>query len=78
MKKDKEIIKAIHDNKLVEFLKNIEKYDSIIGGKEKCKFCKNQITMDNLYTIFPESGSIKLVCDKPECIAKMNSYLNDK
>lgn len=78
MKKDKEIIKAVHDNKLIEFLKNIKVYDSIIEGEKKCKFCKNQITIENLYTVFPESGSIKFVCDKPECIAKMNSYLNEK
>jgi len=78
MKKDKEIIKAVHDNNLIEFLKSIKVYDSIIKGEKKCKFCKNQISIENLYTVFPESGSIKFVCDKPECIAKMNSYLNEK
>ncbi len=78
MKKDKEIVKAIHDDKLDDFLKSIKVYDDVINGKIKCKFCDGKITLDNLYTVFPESGAIKFACDKASCIAKMNNYLNEK
>jgi hypothetical protein len=78
MKVDKEIIKAVHDDKLEQFLKSINVYDSVINNKAKCKFCSELISMENLYTIFPESGAIKFACDKPACIAMMNSYLNEK
>ena len=78
MKKDKEIIKAIHDNKLEQFLRSIKVYDNIINKTAKCKFCSESISLENLYTVFPESGAIKFACDKPSCIANMNNYLNEK
>lgn len=77
MKKDKEIVKAIHDDKLETFLKSIKVYEDLIAGKIKCKFCGDPVTIDNLYTVFPESGAIKFACDKAACIAKMNIYLNE-
>lgn len=78
MKKDKEKIKAIHDDKLIELLKNLGLYEDLINSKIKCKFCKEIVTLDNLSAIIPDSGNIGLSCDKPQCLAKMNSFLNEK
>jgi RNA recognition motif-containing protein len=77
-KKDREIVKVIHDNNFEIFLKNLNVYESVLAGNSKCKFCGNPITFDAIYTVFPESGAIKFACDCPACIAKMNSYLNEK
>ncbi|CCZ82242.1 hypothetical protein [Odoribacter laneus] len=75
---DREVIKAVHDDKFVQFLKSLEVYDFVIEGKAKCKFCGEVTTLDNIYTVFTESGTIKFACDSPACLAKMNSYLTNK
>lgn len=71
---DKETLQAVHDNKLEQFLRNINKYDDIIAGNCRCKFCGRVISLKNIACIFPESGSIKFVCDDLTCIAKMSQY----
>ena len=78
MKKDKENIKAIHDDNLIELLTNLDLIDNLNASKLNCKFCKEVISLDNLSAIFPDSGSIKLSCDHPKCISKLNRYLNEK
>lgn len=77
MKQDREVIKAVHDNNLESFLRSLGIYENLIGGKIKCKFCSVIISLENLSSIFPDSGSIKLSCDKPGCINKLNTYINE-
>jgi len=76
--KNESAVKAIFEDKFHLFLKNIGIYDDIQNGTIKCKFCGDTITFDNIASVFPESGSVKVVCDKPECICEMNNYLNEK
>lgn len=78
MKKDREKLKAISDDKLIDLLKNINLYDSVVDRKIKCKFCGEIVTLDCISAIFPESGSIKISCDKPSCLAGLNNFLNEK
>ena len=78
MKKDKERIKAIHDDHLFELLKNLGLYDNILKGLVKCKFCKEVITLENLSAIIPDSGNIGFACDSPKCLRKFNGFLNEK
>ncbi len=73
---DRETIKAIHDEKLVAFLKSINIYDDIQRGACKCKFCKQVVGISNIYTIFPEEGKIKFVCDSTDCMVELGKYLN--
>lgn len=71
-------VKAVYEDKFESFLKNIGVYEKIISGTERCKFCNNVISMDNIASVFPESDVVKFVCDNPKCLYKMNSYLSDK
>jgi hypothetical protein len=72
MKKE---IKAVHNNDLIELLKNLGLYTKLEQGLLKCKFTETVITLDNIHSIFPEAGSIKLVCNKPEAIRALSNYL---
>lgn len=74
----KKEIKAVHDKDLETVLKNLNILDDINHGKKKCKFCDCIINIANLQALFPESGDIKLVCEKAECIKKMYEYLGEK
>ncbi|MCF8409081.1 MAG: hypothetical protein K9G36_08925 [Crocinitomicaceae bacterium] len=71
-------LNAVYDDDLIELLKKLNLYDSVINGTAKCKFTDTVITTDNLHSIFPDSGSIKLVCDSPEAIKLLSEYINDK
>lgn len=78
MKRDRERLQAISDDKLITLLKNIGLYQDLIDGKLKCKFCGGKVTIESISSIFPDSGSIKLACDTPTCIARLNNFLNQK
>ena len=74
--KPNDAIKAVYEDKFQLFLQNIGVYENVVAGTEK--FCSQPITLDNIASVFPESGTVKFVCDTPECIHKMNNYFNEK
>jgi len=74
MKKE---LKAIHNDDLIELLNKLKLMDKLKNGELKCKFTETIITLDNLHSIFPESGSIKIVCNSPEAIKKLSEYVNE-
>ncbi len=76
--KEKKSLNVVYDKDLETLLKNIGIFDDICEKKKKCKFCKTEITIENLHSLFPESDDIKIVCDNPTCIKKLSEYLNDK
>ena len=71
---DKETLQAVHDIKFEQFLRNINQYENVVAGKCKCKFCGKVVTFDNIAYVFPESGSVKFVCDEMSCLAKMSQH----
>ena len=70
-------LNAVHDNDLNKLLINLGLLDKLHEGRLKCKFTGTLITFDNLYSIFPESGDIKLVCDEPDAIKLFTEYINE-
>ena len=74
---EREKLAAIHDDNLKEYLSNLGEYHKVIEGKCKCKFCSRTITMDNISSMFPESGTIKYVCDDMKCVVKMSQYFTN-
>lgn len=71
-------LEAIHENELEILLKNLGVLAVIKEGRKKCKFTGKTITLENLHSIFPESGDIKFVSDSPEAIRQLSLYLNEK
>jgi hypothetical protein len=71
-------LNAVHDDDLESLLDKLNLLEAIKSGKVKCKFTKEVITLDNLHSLFPEEGVIKLVCDSPEAIKLLSEYINEK
>lgn len=61
-------LRAIHDVDLEEFLERLGLWGPIKEGKVTCARCDSVITLDNFGAAFPESGKIRVVCDKLECL----------
>lgn len=74
MKKD---INAVYDTELMELLQKLNLLEKLNSGQLKCKFTDTIITLDNLHSIFPESGDIKVVSNKPEAVKMLSKYIND-
>ena len=71
-------LNAVYDKDLETLLENLNLLEKIKNRKVKCKFTKEVITLENLYTIFPEEGTIKVVSDSPRAIKRLSEYINDK
>ena len=71
-------LNAVHDNDLEKLLENLNLNEKLNQGELKCKFTGETITLENLHSIFPESGTIKLVCDSPDAIKQLSEYINEK
>ncbi len=71
-------LNAVHDNDLEALLAKLNLLDKIKEGKIKCKFTDEIITLENIHSIFPESGTIKVVSDNPEAIKQLSDYINEK
>lgn len=67
-------INLVYDDDLDGFFKKIGVLDDFKNNRKKCKFCRNVVNFDNLHSIFKESGDIKFICDKPECIKQLMTY----
>jgi hypothetical protein len=75
MKKKKFL--AVHDDELLLLIEKLELKEKMESGKLKCKFTDTVITFENIYSIFPESGDVKLVCNMPEAIKLFAEYVNE-
>ncbi|WP_228235682.1 hypothetical protein [Allomuricauda sp. M10] len=71
-------LNAVHDNDLEKLLAKLNLLEKLKQGELKCKFTQEVITFDNLHSIFPEEGTIKLVSDSPEAIKLLSEYINER
>jgi len=78
MNHDYHHLKVVHDNDLEGFLETIGELRDVKEGNRKCKYCRSVITMENLHSVFRQSGDIKYVCDDPTCIEKLLEFINEK
>ena len=77
-KQDTDTLRVVHDNELLALLEKLHIKQDIEYQKIKCKFCREIITFNNLYSLFSESKTVKVVCDNPECIKQLMSYYSEK
>jgi hypothetical protein len=73
----KSTISAVHDDDLIGFLGGLGVLADVKYGKASCKFCRQSVTLENLIAVFPESGDIKFVCDRPGCLANLAEYRSE-
>ena len=75
---DKKEMKAVHERDFDNLLNKLSLAENFHSGKIKCKFCRETITKDNIYSLIHESGAVNFVCDKPECISEFMLHMKSK
>ena len=73
----RESLAAVHDDDLTSFLASIGAINDIKSGKLHCKFCEDQISLDNLRAVIPDSGSISFICTKAQCTRNLIAYMKE-
>ena len=61
-------LRAVHDNDLAVFLEKIGLLEQIRESKATCASCGSVITLENFGATYPESGEIRIVCDRLDCL----------
>jgi hypothetical protein len=73
----KATLSAVHDDDLVDFLDGLGVLGDIKNSRATCKFCRQSVSLENLVAVFPESGEIKFVCDRPGCLADLAEHRSE-
>ena len=76
--KDYESLNAVHMDDLESLLNSCGIFDKYENKLIKCKFCRDTVDNENIYSVFKDSGSYKLVCDKPECMQALLGLINKR
>lgn len=61
-------LRAIHDDDLDMLLERLGLTHDLRAGKLTCKICSEPVTRETLQGIFPDSGALRVVCNKPSCV----------
>jgi hypothetical protein len=75
---DKQTLKAVHDDDLEAVLRGLGIYGDFVRGKLRCAFCGDVITMENLHSLFPDSGAVKCTCSRPACVDALLSRIEGR
>ena len=67
----RETLRAVHDDDLIGVLDRLGLRKDFERGALTCAFSDDVITWDNLHSIFPHGGTVKVSCDREECIARL-------
>ncbi len=71
----KDTVDAVHDQDIETYLASLGILAKLQRGRMLCKFCRDPVTLDTLHSLFPQSGDIKVVCDKPHCVIQLTDLL---
>lgn len=78
MQNIKEELNAVHEKDLEKLLTHFGVFKDFSESKYKCKFCKEVVNFENLYSLLPESGTINFICNKPNCVSQLLDHLEVK
>jgi hypothetical protein len=70
-------ITGVYDDDLEILLENLGLMTKLRGGRLKCAFCSEALQVESIGGVFPDSGQIKIACDKPECFTHLLRRLED-
>ena len=67
----KEVVNAVHDDDIEQFLVSLGVFNDVLAGKYKCLICNQPIDIENIGIITTKDNKIKFVCESPSCLLIM-------
>jgi hypothetical protein len=71
MARQTETVPAVYDDDLMDILTELGIHKDFVHGRLKCAFCRDEITWENLHSLFPDSGAVKVSCSRSECVEQL-------
>ena len=71
---DKETIWGVHDDDLEGLLTSLGLLGKLRAGQLRCAFCRNSLSEDDLYSIFPHGGVVKVSCERADCVTALMQF----
>lgn len=71
-------VSAVHEDDLNEYLEKLGILRRLERGEMNCFECKDTLSLESISAIFPDSGSIKGVCNKPDCLSALMRWREEK
>lgn len=68
-------IKAVHRKDLEDVVTRLGLTDSLNRGLLVCDVCGTPVNWDNIGTIFKKEGTVRVCCNRQECIEKVYAEL---
>ncbi len=78
MERSEKEVKAVHERDLDKLLQQLGIKERFDASEMKCKFCGTVVTLDNLYSVLPQSGTVHLICNLSDCIGQFHAYMHEK
>jgi len=74
---NKKTLRVVHDDDLEALLRGLGLFGDLMNGLVQCSLCKQTVTWDNLHSLFPDSGAVKVSCSRPECIKQLVAWMDE-
>ena len=68
----KNIVKAIYDDDLLQFLQSIGILADLQEGRINCIFCHEKVTIATFCAALPDNDAINVICNNPKCLVRLN------
>jgi hypothetical protein len=67
----REVIAAVNENDLVDYLSSIGLLKGVEAGASRCSICGVTVSLENFGAVFPKGNNIHIVCERPSCISRI-------
>lgn len=78
MKRGYKSINAVYEDDLEALLGSVGLLEDFEAGSLRCKFCKDSVDKENIYSVIKDSDTYKVVCSKARCVSDLMQYLEAK
>ena len=67
-------IGAVYDDDLTDLLDGIGELGRVRAGKARCASCGSAVTLESIFVVFPEAGTVKYICHDAACRAEVATH----
>ena len=74
----RDALPAVDQEGLARLLANSGMRRKFERGDMTCKFCRDSVSEATVYALIRDSGSVKAVCSRPDCVAHLVEWIEGR